>query len=85
MECALNGGQFQAAVLLGVLILVLRGAEIAERGVEPAGVVDLIDKSWKVGGHVFEDVVFHQVDGLDLQRLHTAGSTAPAKSWPISG
>ncbi len=33
----------------GVLMLVLRGAQIAERGVEPAGVVDLIDEAWKVG------------------------------------
>ena len=36
----------------GVLILVLRGAQIAERGVEPAGVVEPIDEAWKVGGNV---------------------------------
>ena len=33
---------------LGVAILVLRGAEIAERGVQSAGIVDLIDEAWKV-------------------------------------
>ena len=36
MECDLDGGQFSGGGfdrLLGVVILVLRGAEIAERGV----------------------------------------------------
>ena len=39
---------------------------------EFAGVVDLIDKAWKIGGHVFESFVIHQIDGLDLKGLHKA-------------
>jgi hypothetical protein len=35
--------------LLGVSILVLRGAQIAWRGVESAGVVNLVDEAGKVG------------------------------------
>jgi hypothetical protein len=40
--------------------------------VESAGVVDLIDKAWKIGGDVFESLVIHQIDGLDLNGLHEA-------------
>ena len=36
---------------------------------EFAGVVDLIDKAWKIGGDVFESFVIHQIDGLDLKGL----------------
>ena len=54
------------------MILELCWAEVAKRGVEPAGVVDLIDKAWKVGGDVFEGFVIHQIDGLDLKGLHEA-------------
>ena len=39
---------------------------------EYAGVVDLIDKAWKIGGDVFESFVIHQIDGLDLKGLHKA-------------
>ena len=39
---------------------------------EFAGVVDLIDKAWKIGGDVFEGFVIHQIDGLDLKGLHEA-------------
>jgi hypothetical protein len=39
---------------------------------EPAGVVDLIEKAWKIGGDVFESFVIHQIDGLDLKGLHEA-------------
>ena len=39
---------------------------------ESAGVVDLIDKAWKIGGDVFEGFVIHQIDGLDLKGLHEA-------------
>src|SRR5580700_3066938 len=41
---------------------------------EPAGVVDLIDKAWKIGRDVFESFVIHQIDGLDLKGLHEAFS-----------
>jgi hypothetical protein len=43
LECAPGGGQFQAA---GVLILELYRAQISERGVEPACVVDGVDEAW---------------------------------------
>jgi hypothetical protein len=39
---------------------------------ESAGVVDLIDKAWKIGGDVFESFVIHQIDGLDLKGFHEA-------------
>src|SRR6478672_9962060 len=54
------------------MILELCRAKVAERGVESAGVVDLIDKAWKIGGDVFESFVIHQIDGLDLKGLHKA-------------
>src|SRR6478609_6817774 len=54
------------------MILELCRAWVAERGVESAGVVDLIDKAWKIGGDVFESFVIHQMDGLDLKGLHKA-------------
>src|SRR5258708_40219681 len=63
-----SGGRFDR--LPGVVILELRWAQISESGVQPSGVVDLVDEARKIGGHVFEGLVFHQVDGLDLQRLH---------------
>jgi len=53
--------------------------------VQSADVVDLIDKAWKVGGDIFERLVIHRIDGLDLKRLHKAlglgivlGIAAPA-------
>src|ERR1700733_6454668 len=54
------------------MILELRRAQVAERGVESAGVIDLIDKAWKIGGDVFESLIIHQIDGLDLKGLHEA-------------
>jgi hypothetical protein len=36
------------------MILKLCWAQVAERGVETTGVVDVIDKAWKIGGDVFE-------------------------------
>src|SRR6185436_5424080 len=39
---------------------------------ESAGVVDLIDKAWKIGGDVFVSFVIHQIDGLDLKGFHEA-------------
>ncbi len=58
--------------MLGVAILVLRGAEIAERGVESAGIVDLIDEAWKVSRNVLESFVGHQIHGFKLESLHEA-------------
>src|SRR6266481_604888 len=65
-----SGGGFDR--LPGVMILELCRAQVAERGVESSGVVDLIDKAWKVSGDVFESFVIHQIDGLDLEGLHKA-------------
>jgi hypothetical protein len=56
----------------GVVILELCWAQVAERGVESAAVVDLIDEVQKVGGHALEGFVIHQIDRLDFKRLHEA-------------
>jgi len=45
------------------MILELCRAWVAERGMEPAGVVDIIDKAWKIVGDVFESFGIHQIDG----------------------
>ena len=58
--------------LLGVLILELYRAQIPERGVEPACVVDRVDKAWKIGHDVLEGFVCHQVHRFDLQCFHEA-------------
>ena len=55
--------------LPGMVILELRGAQVAERGVQPASVVDLVNEAGKIRGDVLECFVVHQVDGFDLQRL----------------
>ena len=39
---------------------------------QSASVVDLIDEAGKVGGDIFEGLIIHQIDGLDLERLHEA-------------
>src|SRR5215510_9317479 len=51
-----------------LVILELRGAQVAERGVQPASVVDLVNEAGKIRGDVLECFVVHQVDGFDLQR-----------------
>src|SRR5215831_9260811 len=58
--------------LPGVVILELRGAQVAERGVQPASVVDLVNEAGKIRGDVLECFVVHKVDGFDLQRLDEA-------------
>src|SRR5262249_58606492 len=40
--------------LPGVVILELRGAQVAERGVQPASVVDLVNEAGKIRGDVLE-------------------------------
>src|SRR3974390_3793233 len=65
-----SGGRFDRS--LGVVVLVLRGAEIAERRVKSAGIVNLIDEAWKVSCNVLECFVGHQIDGFDLKCLHEA-------------
>ena len=58
--------------LLGVMILELHGAEIAQCGMQAFCVVDLVDEARKIGGDGLERLLGCQVDGLDLQRLHEA-------------
>jgi hypothetical protein len=75
MECAPAGGQGSGcgfARLPDVLILELLWAEIAERRVAPALVVDLLDEVGKVLDDVLEAFEGHRVDGFDLQGFHEA-------------
>src|SRR5262249_49281874 len=58
--------------LPGVVILELRGAQVAERGGQPASVVDLVNEAGKIRGDGLECFVVHKVDGFDLQRLDEA-------------
>ena len=39
---------------------------------EPLGVVDFVDEAGNVRRDVLEGLVGHEVDGLDLERLHEA-------------
>jgi hypothetical protein len=75
LECAPGGGQGSGcgfARLPDVLILELLGAQIAERGVEPTFVVDLLDKVGKVLSDVLEAFEGHRIDRLDLYGFHEA-------------
>jgi hypothetical protein len=60
------------ARLPDVLILELQWAQIAERRMKPAFVVDLLDEVGKVLGDVFEAFEGHRVDGFDLEGFHEA-------------
>ena len=53
--------------MLGVLILELHRAEIAECGMQTFINVHVVDDAGKVGSGIFERLVGRQVDGLDLQ------------------
>src|SRR6516162_11624125 len=70
--CSWTGSRGGFDPLPGVVILELRGAQVAERGVQPAGVVDLVNEAGKIRGDVLECFVVHKVDGFDLQRLDEA-------------
>ena len=39
---------------------------------KPANVVNVVNEAWKISGYILEGFVIHQIDGLDLQRLHEA-------------
>src|SRR6516165_1124583 len=58
--------------LLGVSILVLHGAQIAQRGMESASVVNFIDEAGKISCNVLKDFVGHQIHGFNLQCFHEA-------------
>src|SRR4051794_21704771 len=75
MDCAPEGGQRSGccfASLPDVLILELLWAQIAQRRMESAGVVDLLNEVGKVFSNVLEVLESHRVNRLDLQRLHEA-------------
>lgn len=55
-----------------MLILELLRTEIAERGAQSTGVVDLIDEARKVGSDIVERLIGHRIDDLDLERFHEA-------------
>ena len=61
--------------LPGVVILELRGAQVAERGVQPAGVVDLVNEAGKIRGDVLERFVVHQVAARPRCTEARAGQT----------
>jgi hypothetical protein len=52
-----------------VLLLELRRAETAERGMQASLILDLIDELREVCYDLVEGIVGYRVDGLDLQRL----------------
>src|SRR5215813_11795647 len=68
--------------LPGVVILELRGAQVAERGVQPASVVDLVNEAGKIRGDVLECFVVHKIDGFDLQRLDEAFGLGVVVGFP---
>ena len=55
-----------------MLLLELLGAPISKSGMEPFGVVDLVDELGKVVNDVLEGLVGHRIDGFNLQGLHEA-------------
>jgi hypothetical protein len=73
-----SGGGFDR--LLGVSILVLHGAQIAQRGMESASVVNLIDEAGKISCNVLKDFVGHQIHGFTPARaLLWAVRVAPSE------
>jgi hypothetical protein len=64
-----------------VLILELLRTEIAERRVQSAGVVALIDEARKVGSDVFENLVGHRIDSPDLERFTKLSALALSYGW----
>ena len=68
--------------LLGVLILELHGADIAERGMKAFAIVNLVDEPWKVGGDILERLVGRQVDGLNLQLFMKLSALALSYGLP---
>ena len=55
-----------------MLILERNRAQISKSGVEPARVVDLVDKARKIGCDIGEGFIGHQVYRLHLERFHEA-------------
>src|SRR3990170_235433 len=75
LDCTPGGGQglgYWIDSLAGVLILELDRAPIAERGMEPAFVVDVVDEVRKRVNDVGERFVAAEVDLFGLDGLHEA-------------
>ena len=52
--------------MLGVSILVLHWAQIAQRGMASASVVNLIDEAGKISCSILEGFVGHQIHGFNF-------------------
>jgi hypothetical protein len=50
----------------------LAGLLVSERRVATLGIIDVFDEAWQRGSDVIESLVLHQVDFLNLERLHEA-------------
>src|ERR1700674_756110 len=75
LDCTPEGEQgfgSRFASLAGMLILELDGAPVAEGGMEPSLVVNLVDEPRKRMDDVGEGLIASQIDLFDLQRLHEA-------------
>lgn len=55
-----------------MLLLELHAAQVAERRLQPLGVVDLVDEARKVSRDIGESFVLRHVHCLDLERFHEA-------------
>jgi hypothetical protein len=71
-------------------ILELRRAQVAERGVQSACVVDLVNEAGMARGDLLERFVVHEVDGISLnaaapgKRSFLVFGIASSKSWAKS-
>ena len=59
-----------------MLLPELPGAPVAERGVQPLGVVDRVDDARKVSRDIGEGFVLRHLHGFDLERFHEAHGRA---------
>lgn len=55
-----------------MLLLELHGADIAERGVQAALIVNIVDEPGRLLGDFIEGLERHRIDRLDFERFHEA-------------
>ena len=55
-----------------MLLLELHGADVAERGMQAALIVNVVDEPGKLLGDVVEGLERHRIDRFDLECLHEA-------------
>jgi len=55
-----------------MLLLELHGADVAERGMQAALIVNVVDEPGKLLGDVVEGLGCHRIDRLDFECLHEA-------------